>query len=218
MKFLNAPIEFETKAFGDAGTFEGYAAIFGNIDFGGDIIERDAFKEFAKNTDGKTIVLNQHNMRDPIGLADVVQDSKGLAFKGQLVLEAPSARTAYALMKAKALGGMSMGYDVLAGGAETLKSGIRSLKALKLWEISPVTFGMNALAGISGVKSFEEVIKAGRLPTLSDFEDLLREAGFSKTQSAVIANRGLKHLLDRSESGGETSGVLAALQTWKLPT
>lgn len=216
MDFLNAPIEFETKAFGDSGSFSGYAAIFGNVDLGGDVIERGAFKDIVKGRNGKVKILNQHNMRDPIGVADVEQDDKGLKFTGQLILDAASARSAYGLMKGGALDGMSIGYDPLPGGAEIMKSGGRSLKSLKLWEISPVTFGMNPSAGILDVKSFALDIKAGRLPSLSDFEDLLREAGFSKTQAAVIANRGLKTLLDRSESGGDpTSEILAALKSFK---
>lgn len=216
MNYLKTAIQFETKAFGSAGTFEGYAAIFGNVDLGGDVIERDAFKEFVRNTDGKTIILNQHNQRDPIGVADVVQDSTGLAFKGQLILEAPSANAAYALMKAKALGGMSMGYDVLAGGAETLSSGVRTLKALKLWEISPVTFGMNPLAGISGVKGIDHILKGGRMPTLSEFESFLCEAGFSNTQAKAVAGNGLRKLLDRCEADGNTSDALAALKSFTL--
>lgn len=216
MNFLDAPIEFESKAFGDTGSFEGYAAIFGNVDLGGDLIEPDAFKEFVRNSEGKTIILNQHNQRDPIGVADVVQDSKGLAFKGQLILDAPSARGAYALMKARALGGMSMGYDVLSGGSQVLTSGVRSLRSLKLWEISPVTFGMNPLAGISGVKSIDLILKAGRLPSLSEFEDFLREAGFSKSQSTAVAGHGLRKLLDRCETDGNPSDALEALKSFSL--
>ena len=195
MKYLNVPLELETKAFGDAGTFEGYASIFGNVDQGGDVIERGAFKEIVKNKSGQVVVLNQHNSRDPVGLATVKQDDKGLAFTGQLILESPSARTAYALMKAGALTGMSIGYDVLAGGSKMMESGVRILSALKLWEISPVTFGMNALAGIDGVKS-------GAITNIREFEDFLREAGgFSKAQAVAIAGRGWSGLQDRRESG-----------------
>src|SRR4030065_1584897 len=111
MKFLNVPIE--TKSFGDTGTFEGYAAIFGNVDLGGDVIERGAFKEIVKDRNGMVKILNQHNSRDPIGVAEVKQDDKGLSFAGKLVLESSSARNAYALMKAGVLDGMSIGYDVI---------------------------------------------------------------------------------------------------------
>jgi uncharacterized protein len=205
MKFLNASLEI--KAFGDSGSFEGYAAIFGNVDLGGDVIERGAFKEIVKGRDGMVKILNQHNNRDPIGVAEVSQDDKGLRFKGQLILEAASARGAYALMKGGALDGMSIGYDVLEGGAKILESGIRQLKALKLWEISPVTFGMNPLAGIDSVK------QAGNITTIREFEDFLRDAGgFSKAQAKDIATGGWKSLQYRRDSGN-ADGIKEVLDT-----
>lgn len=194
MDFLNVPLQLEVKAFGDTGSFEGYAGIFGNVDLGGDVLERNAIKEIVKGRNGKVKVLNQHNMRDPIGGAEIHPDDKGIAFKGQLVLETPSARSAYALMKADVLDGMSFGYDVLAGGAEILKSGIRQLKAIKLWEISPVTFGMNPLAGITGVKSIN---------TIREYEDFLRDVGgFSAAQAKALASGGFKALQSARDEAG----------------
>jgi HK97 family phage prohead protease len=193
MDYLN--MQLEVKALGDTGSFEGYAGIFGNVDLGGDVLERNAIKEVVKGRNGLVKVLNQHNMRDPIGGAKVMPDDKGIAFEGQLVLETPSARSAYALMKAGVLDGMSFGYDVMAGGAEIMKSGVRQLKAIKLWEISPVTFGMNPLAGVTGVKG---------IATIREFEDFLRDAGgFSAAQAKALASGGFKALASaRDESGG----------------
>ena len=191
MKFLNVPIE--TKSFGDTGTFEGYAAIFGNVDLGGDVIERGAFKEIVKDRNGMVKILNQHNSRDPIGVAEVKQDDKGLSFAGKLVLESSSARNAYALMKAGVLDGMSIGYDVLEGGAKILESGIRQLKALKLWEVSPVTFGMNVLAGIDSVKS------SPQFDTIRECETWLRdELGFTNSAAKDFVVR-FKKVLVRDE-------------------
>jgi uncharacterized protein len=202
MEHFNAPMEF--KAVGDSGSFEGYAAIFGNVDLGGDVIERGAFKEIVKSAGGHVKVLNQHNMRDPIGAATVTQDDKGLAFKGQLVLEVPSARSAYALMKADVLDGMSIGFDVMSGGAEIMKSGVRQLKALKLWEISPVTFGMNPLAGITAVK--------GQLTNVREFEDFLRDVGgFTKAQARALASGGFKALQEPRDASGSAE-LTEALQ------
>jgi hypothetical protein len=194
MKYLGLPFEF--KALGDSGSFEGYASIFGNVDLGGDVIERGAFKEIIKGRDGRVKILNQHRTSDPIGTAEVKQDDKGLYFQGQLILEAPSARSAHALMKGNALDGMSIGYDVLEGGAKIMQSGIRQLKALRLWEISPVTFGMNPLAGIDSVKA------AGNIATIREFEDFLRDAGgFSIAQAKDIAVGGWKSLQGQRDAG-----------------
>jgi HK97 family phage prohead protease len=208
MEKLDLAIQFETKAFGDGtGAFEGYASIFGNIDQGGDIVERGAFKDIVKGRDGRVKVLYQHNMRDPIGVAEVAQDDKGLKFTGQLILESASARGAYALMKGGALDGMSIGFDVLPGGAEIMKSGVRKLTALKLWEISPVTFGMNGLAGIDSVKS------AGQITTEREFESFLRDAGFSKSQALQLVSGGWRALKGLRDAGDEEAAQKLIQQT-----
>ncbi len=210
MNKLQVATEF--KAMGDSGTFEGYASIFGNVDHGGDVVERGAFKEFAKRRNGKIVVLNQHRPSDPIGLADVEQDDRGLKFAGQLVLESASARSAHALMKAGVLDEMSFGYDILAGGAETLKSGVRMLKAIKLIEISPVTFAMNPLAGIDSVKAAEH------LKTIREFEEFLRDVGgFSVQRAKQIASAGWGAVDEaRDESGEALVKTLEALASFQL--
>jgi HK97 family phage prohead protease len=216
MKYLNVPAEY--KSAGDAGTFSGYASIFGNVDLGGDIVERGAFKDIVTNTAGKVIVLWQHMTRQPIGVADVKQDDKGLSFEGHLVMEDPQARTANAHMKAGSLQGMSIGYDVLPGGAEIKESGIRLLKALKLYEISAVTFGMNPLAKIEEAKS------AGLITSEREFEEHLRDAGFSRAAAKSLASGGWKALQRQRDAGGDASvkelidaaGGLAAFEISKF--
>lgn len=47
-----------------------------------------------------------------------------------------------------------------------------------------------------------------RMVRLSEFEDFLREAGFSKSQAAAVASKGLSQLL-RSESGSAPDAVKA---------
>src|SRR5262245_61119466 len=128
-------LDFEFKSITDAGEFEGYASVFGNVDGGGDVVMPGAFKQIVKNSDGRVVVLLQHDYNTPIGTAAVVQDTKGLHFTGQLVMGDPQARTVHEHMRAKTLTGMSIGYDVLDGGAEMSPLGVRKLTALKLYEI-----------------------------------------------------------------------------------
>lgn len=165
MKKMIVPMEI--KAVDDAGQFSGYASIFGNVDLGGDVISKDEpFKEIVTNPDGKVITLFSHDSGGlfsataaggiPIGLADVSQNSKGLKFDAQLVMDDPFVKRVHTHLKAKTITGMSIGYDVLPGGARTLESGIRELNALKLWEISPVIWGMNPKASVDVVKSLPQ--------------------------------------------------------------
>ncbi|HHE9894431.1 TPA: HK97 family phage prohead protease, partial [Campylobacter jejuni] len=94
--------------------------------------------------------------------------------------------------------GLSIGYYVRESSFDE-KTRIRTLTKLDLVEISIVTVPANDEARTDTIKS---KLAHGGLPSLREFELLLREAGFSKNQSTVIANRGLQHLL-RSESAGD---------------
>jgi hypothetical protein len=96
-----------------------------------------------------------------------------------------------------------MGYSILPGGAETLKSGFRQLKAIKLHEISPVTFAMNPQARIDGVKS---------LDTIRAYEAFLRdEGGFSHAQAKALASRGWGGLQVARDEHGEASAKVLDL-------
>lgn len=209
MERLTAPAEF--KNIQDTGTFTGYASIYGNVDLGGDIVERGAFEEIVKTKDGQVRILYQHKTADPIGKALVKSDDTGLYFEGQLVLEDPLARKAYAHLKAATLDGMSIGYDVLANGEEYTNGGLRKLKRLKLWEISLVTFGMNPQAKVENVKRAHEV------RTVREFEEFLRDAGFSAAAARGIASAGFKaseaYLRD---AGADVASVAEAVRDIKL--
>lgn len=204
----------ETKELGTPGEFEGYASTFGNVDQGGDVVEPGAFIESvvkAKN-DRRTIpMLWQHNQTEPIGVwTDIAEDTKGLYVKGRLLVDDdPLAKRAYAHLKAKSIGGMSIGYRIPDGGIteDEKRRGVSRLKKVDLREISLVTMPMNIEARVTGVKS---ILEGGDMPTLPEFEKFLREAGFSKTQATAIASRGLSHLL-RSESEGDKANDAAAL-------
>lgn len=209
MKCINLP--FELKALNDDGTFSGYAAIFGNVDLDGDVIERGAMKEIKRNDDGKVVVLWQHNQRDPIGVADVIEDAKGLRFEGALVLEDPTARKARAHMQAKSVRGMSIGFDTLK---DEIRDGIRYIKELRLWEISLVTFGANPVAGV-------DQVKAKQIVTIRDYEDRIREEfGYSNRQAKLLASGGWAALqAARDETGdAEVKQLISTFERFAQPT
>lgn len=204
----------ETKSLTEAGEFEGYASTFGNVDQGGDVVEPGAFIESVvrAKSDGRSIpMLWQHDQREPIGIwKDISEDSKGLFVRGQLLVEAdPLAKRAHGLLKAKALGGLSIGYGVPAGGAEMdeRRRGVRRLKKLDLREISLVTMPMNTAAKVTTVKS---ILDAGALPTVREFEEHLREAGFSKSLATAIAAKATPHL--RGDPEAKADDVQAFLE------
>jgi hypothetical protein len=197
--------DYQVKAAETSGLFSGYGSVFGNVDSYNEVVAPGSFLESLAETKakGRTLpVLWQHRSGEPIGAWDIdslKEDDHGLMGAGQLWLDAaPYAKIALAGMQSKAITGLSIGYYVRESSYDE-KTGIRTLKKLDLVEISVVTTPANDDARIDAIKA---LVAHGNLPTLPEFEKLLREAGFSKTQSAVIANRGLAHLL-RSESEGD---------------
>lgn len=211
---------FEVKALADNGTFEGYGSVFGNEDFGGDIVVKGAFvKSIAElQARGRKLpILWQHNSNEPLGVyEELKEDDHGLFVRGRmLVAEVAKAREGHALMKAGAVTGLSIGYSVNRYEVDE-EAGTRKLTELDLWEISQVTFPMNDAARIEAVK---KIVRDGDLPSLKDFEGFLRESGFSKSQACAIAGKGLRDLL-RSESVAETEAKNTAemLTSFKLPT
>lgn len=152
MKYLGRPLE--VKEVKEDGTFEGLASMYGNVDLGGDVIEKGAFKEFVYTKDGQIRMFDSHNTRVPVGKGRVTDTHIGLAIAGKLNLKLPAARIVHELMLDEITDGLSIGFDVLSGGSETDEKGIRHLTGIKLWEVSPVVFPMNPEARITAVKSF----------------------------------------------------------------
>src|SRR4030067_278291 len=147
--FFDAPLEI--KEVSADGTFQGYGAVFGNVDFGRDVIAPGAFsKTLAKKKASQIKLLWQHDPTQPIGVwEELVEDKRGLLVKGRLLIGqgVPKADEAYALLKAGALDGMSIGFEIPEGGATfDDKKRVRTINSAHLWEVSLVTFPLNATA------------------------------------------------------------------------
>jgi len=215
MKTKHLQIPLEIKSVSETGVFSGYGSVFHNEDSYGDVVRPGAFKkslaEWAKK--GRLPpMLWQHDRREPIGVfTKMVEDEKGLFVEGRLLIDdIPQARTAYALLKEKALGGMSIGYrEILIEQDHDEK--VTNLLELDLWEVSVVTFPANEEATVDSVKS---ALAGGGLPTLPEFEKFLRDAGFSKSQSVAIASHGLRQLL-RDADDTEAKEIESALNILK---
>jgi HK97 family phage prohead protease len=227
MKHIVVPMEI--KAVSATGAFSGYASMFGNKDLGGDIIVGpQPFKEIVRTRDEKVLVLYAHDSNGytpsaglPIGKADIEQNEKGLAFDGQLVMADPFVKERlHPHMKEGTLDGMSIGYDVLPGGYEYTYQGgeeVRLLRAMKLWEISVVTFGMNPEARIEQVKH-----RAKNVTNIREYEDLLRDVGgFSAKQAKRLASGGWAALSDHRDDEDLAQGLKGVndlLTNIKIPT
>jgi phage head maturation protease len=85
------------------------------------------------------------------------------------------ARIAFAHCQAGNIRGLSIGYDVPAGGAPIDDAGVRNLSELKLWEVSIVTFPMNEAATISSVKSLEYARRILSEAATSDDQEQMKQ-------------------------------------------
>jgi len=178
-----ASMPLELKAGGSEGTFEGYGAIFGNVDRDGDTVARGAFAESLKAR--LPMLLWQHDTKAPIGRFDEVrEDERGLYVRGRLSMSGRGAE-AYELLRMGALDGLSIGF-VTREATRDSATGTRTILKADLMEISLVTFPANELARITSVKSAH-----GGIPDdPRAFEHFLRDNGFSRTRARTITAKG----------------------------
>lgn len=214
----------EIKKLTDEGQFEGYAAIFDKPDAMGETIEQGAFTKTLKEKDFFPMCW-YHNPHDPIGIVYLIEDSKGLKVKGELNLKVQSALEKYELMKQKAIRGLSFGFRTVKDFWQDNK---RFLKEVKLYEVSPCTFGVHPKALISAVK------QAGLLPELKLYKginEFLNEYKSGKMVSAANlkllnnAVEALAAILKKLEPSDDTqankksmfSSVIERLETENKP-
>lgn len=195
---------FEIKDVGDEGLIEGYGSVFGGApDAYGDIVAPGAFAASLaehKRAGTTPLMLWGHDAsQPPIGnWVDIAEDGKGLWVQGQIALDDPMGLRVHGALKRRAMRGLSIGFETRNSETDDKRPGVRILTEVKLWEVSPVNFPAQPRAAVDTVKS---AISGGELPSLADFENFLREAGFSKTQACAIAGKGLAPLLLRGEPG-----------------
>lgn len=200
-----APLEVKFADGGVPGSFEGYGAVFGNVDSYGDVIQKGAFKETLRDwnkTKKLPPMLVQHGgwmMTDmdalPIGKWEAMsEDDTGLYVKGRLInLDTERGKTIHGGMKEGTLDGMSIGYRAKEFSLGTKPDEPRrTLKKIDLMEVSVVTFPANGKARVASVKSAHDFDSED----FREIEASLRTKGLSRTD-AVKAVSGLKEWLQR---------------------
>ncbi|WP_051412186.1 HK97 family phage prohead protease [Halonatronum saccharophilum] len=150
MQYKTKRVPFELKDFDqETGIFTGYAAVFGNVDAGGDLIQAGAFSKTLKDEKDRIKICWQHDPYSPIGKPiEMSEDKKGLFVKGQ-ISDTSLGKDVKILMKDGVINELSIGYDTVQ---KEWKDGVRHLKEVKLYEFSPVTWAMNDEALITSVK------------------------------------------------------------------
>ncbi|MCF5805210.1 HK97 family phage prohead protease [Pseudomonas tremae] len=195
-------VPFELKAVDESGNFEGYAAVFNNVDLGDDVILPGAFTKVKTTRGGKLKLALYHDLTRLVGAADYTQDDHGLLLKGKVNLAVSYARDAYELMKSEILDSMSIGFNTIkADFEERAGRRVRIIKEAELWEASFVPFGMNPEAQVLTVKS-----------DIRLFENALRERmGLSQKEAAAVASLGYPAL--RRDGGNEATAIVEGLKS-----
>lgn len=201
-------------------TFEGYGAVFGNVDAYGDVIEPGAFASYLSDMrSGKQqwpAMLLQHggwgasaDDMTPIGVwTELSEDGRGLKVKGQLA-DTPRGREIYTLMKMAprpAIDGLSIGYIPKEFEMRSKPDDPRRrLKRVDLIEISPVTFPANTSARVAAVKSTSGL-------TIRDAERALRDAGYSRSEAKAVLASGYRSIDDVRDADDELTTLAATIQ------
>jgi HK97 family phage prohead protease len=196
MELLHKSLPFQVKAMGTdgPGTFELYAAVFGNVDHHRDVIMPGAFKNLDAFIRDGWGAINHNNWSDDLGIATIdeaSQDSIGLNIKGTFhsTEDAQKIRTKIReRMDRKKSVKCSFGYSILESAAE-MRDGesITVLKGLDIFEFSFVTMPANHLAGVIDAK--------GGIPRLSDVTRAVMEIKAGRKISAANMTR-LKGICD----------------------
>lgn len=212
-KHLSVVLDLKEADVQADGSFKGYASVWGTVDSYNEVVKKGAFKKSLQGWAKKgqlPAMLWQHKSDTPIGVWTLMkEDDHGLYVEGQLALSVAKGAEAYALLKLGALNGLSIGF-VATEWTTDAKAGIVTLDVIDLWEVSMVTFPAN---GDSRIDSVKAALEDGATLTIADFEKVLREVGFSKSDATEIASHGYRNYLSQREAGDETKRLSATLDT-----
>lgn len=152
----------------ELGIVESIFAVFGNLDEGKDILHPGSFKKTLSERGNKVKVLDQHNTDSisrvlgkpldirEIGASDLPMELKadypnatgGVWAKTQFFLDTPEGKGAFIRLKEGGIDEWSFGYDAVDVDYTPVeidgeKYRARNLRQVKLFEYSPVLWGLN---------------------------------------------------------------------------
>ena len=202
---------------------EGYASTFDNVDQGGDVVRKGAFKKTIKDHLKARLMkfMSVHfayggGTPEVIGtVVEAKEDKYGLWVKFEMA-RTQLAREAYGMIVDKHVSGLSIGYSVINGGWIVVDEiDIYELKELRLWEVTATPFPMNELAAITSAKALREISeKIGKAFRTPDEGRLI--AGDKEAIQSLAKAAGTLHdeLLAMIKSDEPQEHQKAALHSW----
>jgi len=198
---------YDVKEVDEEGHFAGYASVYNVIDAYRERVAPGAFAATLRKWQSRGRLppaLWQHRSGEPVGPFTLMrEDEKGLYTEGRLLVnDVQRAREAWALMKSKTVDGLSIGFNSVVEEWNNEEK-ILTLKEIDLWEVSIVTFPANSESLITEVRS---MFADGNVPTIKEIEEILRDAGFSRSQAKALVGHGYAGLL-RDAEGQSAKGI-----------
>lgn len=209
-------VKFTQAGANDPVEFDGYGSVWGRVDSYGDTVVKGAFGDSLKAR--RPMMLFGHNPgRVPGKWVSASENDQGLLLKGQLTPGHSEASDIAASLKHGSLNGLSIGGYTTK--SEATQDGGRVIKGFDLYEVSIVSMPAEQEARIDTQSVKAMLDKAGKL---SDFEDILREAGMSKDAATSTVSRFVKVVRgdpEVSRDDVKAAGVmLEAIRGLDLPT
>jgi HK97 family phage prohead protease len=216
-------------------TVTGLAAVFGNVDSGGDKLHEGAFRKTLKENSRRIRHLWQHDYNQPptaaikeikeVGRSQIpawVKEDYPEVTGGLLVtreyLETARGNEILEGLKSGAINEMSFGYDPVKFDYETMpdtKATIRNLREVKLFDTSDVVWGMNALTVAAKCDNpLKHLYSTVEMDEKGAGLLLQSAAGALLANPAIITDeitQSIKALLDLLTAEPQTSEQLAAL-------
>lgn len=168
---------------GETGEVAGYASVFDVRDAQKSAVLPGAFQKSLaawRDRGRSPPMLWAHDPEQPIGVwTSLAEDRRGLKVTGTINLDVEQGRETWALVKQRAVTGLSIGFTVVEEGYDKAND-LRLLKEVDLWEISVVVFPANP----------ETHLEPVRFSDRSAYERFLRQHGVAKAAARKLAAGG----------------------------
>jgi HK97 family phage prohead protease len=217
VEYITVPL-LQVKAL-ESGQFEGYGSTFGNVDLGGDVVMKGAFKKSLQRWKSENDLPQMFWMHKPDQVPgkwlDMSEDSKGLKVTGK-VIATTIGQDLKIMLDEKAVKALSIGFSLDSQEAYEFRDGARLLHEINLWEVSPVTMPMNPKAKINAVKAMLHQKGVSLTEFKRELEHWFREKGLSKSQATAFSSRALADdeidfdfgAMPRSTDNGDDTGAI----------
>ncbi len=222
---------YKVQVDAEQGIVEAIVAVMGSVDEGRDRIMPGAFSKTIQERASKVRVLDQHNadsvmrvLGKPTALREMTRAelpgellqqypdaTGGLYARTQFFLDTPEGKGAFTRLAQGGLDEWSIGYDALDVDYTTeVKDGktvrVRNLKTIRLWEVSPVLWGMQPATTTLSAKDREAGATKAEWSTaaINDLKDsafAFIEPGGSKDDEGKTTPRNLRHFPHHTQDG-----------------